>query len=1002
MDPSKLRSLLFTSELTDRADARAPAPSAPTLGEAGELAGFAGFEDGELPPFQTPEVSPGLTLGGLLEFGSEPSRARENTIGLGTWLPAAPGLAGLPAHLAALVPTLMALKARILEELEANPMRLRSLNQSRREALAQYLDRMAGLAPASSSPSFGLDPTGGLRRWIEGPRTPSQNLALQAYFEEVALLVLGQALLLKAWSDRGIRPLVKNDLGQLNWALSTALRPQIPLDREGWQLTRQNIYSWYNPSKQIQEEIWGALETWRVTDEGPSLITFIAAQARHTRLPEGCASAEGYDARFFKALWDHCPLFGFNPAPDTGPLKRPRVVFSPTLRDGTMVQAGPVSVSWVGLESSAFALMAAELVQLWWGPAPPPLWSVGNGLEAHARDQLTLALGSPKPSLLTRITEMEACDAAFVLEERKLVAHGRGLEAQRLREQLDTLPYFRKLRSPGTTLGDLQACVALSKLRPGGLLWWAREEPLTSGDGTEMLHFLLERAKVVADWDFSELKHELPAQLPLFPKHLYLLAREPRVEERLSHRPARIAVQGALRSHVEFPQMLESVFRALSGGALSSPGVPPAAGSRLVGPGPAPANAPWQVHLHPSPSPQREWMERWPDPAGHDQLRLMDRIRVAALPLASSTTVKLTPDGDPAKDGQWSVSASMRGLWLRSEQAAPGASNSSSPPNPNSPHPNEERRLVVEPLPRVGSEAKGSGFMVLVADESWVAPLMAYLGSAEVRAWLDHHAERRGGRWLLNEQLVRYIPVPKILLATLGAPAALEAQGAPGSASFAHPLPGDWEKRAAEIPHDPSGVREALQRLELPQLPGVPGPDGTPSLQFDEATRARIRATIFVRAARAHAQMLSGQGRLLSVVTREGRIRWRELLEILPKAECTAITFSPRVKITGQLPPHLPIGRIDRVRGPQPGILLSTEIGLSMQLAFDSPVLLEMVWEQLDGLLHPTWNELIQYLRVPRRLEIAEATAGDVLRSHGEQSKRLEALGQLVVACRLF
>lgn len=939
MEQNKLRSLLRTSELTDR-------PPTP----AGDTDSSFELEN------HSSASAPGLRLGGLLEFGTDPSRSREGAIGLSTLLPSSPGLGGLPAHFASLIPSLMGLKARILEELEANPMRLKALNQSRREALAQHLDRMAGLAPAPNSLNGGLDPAGGLRRWIEGPRTPAQNLALQAYFEEVALLVLGQALLLKAWSDRGVRTWGKSDLGQLNWALSTALRPQLPLDREGWQITRQNIYSWYNPSPIIQDEIWAALQSWRITDEGPSFITFMTTQARQTRLPDGCASAAGYDARFFKSLWEHCPLFGFDPTPDTGPMRRARTVFSPTLRDGSMVRTGPVSVSWVGLESSSFSLMSAELVQLWWGPAAPPLWATGNGLEAHARDQLSLGLGSPKPSLLSRITEMEACDAAFVLEERACRAHGRGLETQRLREQLDALPYFRKLRQPGTTLGDLQACVALSKLRPGGLLWWAREEPLTSADGAEMLHFLLERAKVIGEWDFSELTHQLPAQIPLFPKHLYLLMREPRVEERLSHRPARIALQGQIRSHVEVPLMLRDALAALHRGTTP--------------------HGHWQIHVHASPTPQKEWMERWPDPAGRDQLRLMERIRAGSLPLASAATIKLTPEGDPTQNGQWSVHASMRGLWLRADREA-SADDSS-----------EERKLVAEPLPRTGSEAKGAGFMVLVADESWVAPLAAYLSSGEMRAWLDHHAERRGGRWLLNEQTVRFMPVPRILLQALGVPAASESAG--HGTAFARPLPGEWEKLASEIPHDPSAVAAALAKLD------------SDSYGLDEPTRSHIRATLFVRAARAQTQMLSGQGRLLSVVTAEGRIRWRELLEILPKAECTAVTYSPRVKISGQLPTHVAIGQISRIRGPQPGILLSTEIGLSSQLTFDSPVLLDMVWEQLDGLVHPTWSELVQYLRVPRRLEVAEATAADVLRSHGEQSRKLEALRELLGACRLF
>src|SRR5262249_31758209 len=135
-------------------------------------------------PFQgltqnPPPQNSAINLGGLLEFGQELPKFRDRDgMGLGPLPSSAPSaaLSGLPAHVAALIPSLMALKARILEELEANPLRLKALNQSRREALAQHLDRMAGLAPAPSSLNGNLDPAGGLRRWIEGPRSPSQNL----------------------------------------------------------------------------------------------------------------------------------------------------------------------------------------------------------------------------------------------------------------------------------------------------------------------------------------------------------------------------------------------------------------------------------------------------------------------------------------------------------------------------------------------------------------------------------------------------------------------------------------------------------------------------------------------------------------------------------------------------------------------------------------------------------------------------------------------------------
>ena len=59
-------------------------------------------------------------------------------------------------------------------------------------------------------------------------------------------------------------------------------------------------------------------------------------------------------------------------------------------------------------------------------------------------------------------------------------------------------------------------------------------------------------------------------------------------------------------------------------------------------------------------------------------------------------------------------------------------------------------------------------------------------------------------------------------------------------------------------------------------------------------------------------------------------------------------------------------------------------------------------WDQLDGLSSPTWSELLHYLRLPRRLELAESAASDVLRSHGEQSQRVAELSELLTACTLL
>lgn len=853
-----------------------------------------------------------------------------------------PSYAPLPAQLPTLVPVFIALVAQVRQELEAQLPKLLSLNPGRREAIAQYLDRLSGSAPGPALSTGAADAAAGLRRWLDPVKNAAQTRALKIYLEEVALIALGQAILLKAWSDRGLRPFPEEDLGRLNWALSCALKPHIPLDREAWQITKPNLYSWYNPSPGLQKDVWNALQSWRITDEDPSVLSSLLRTARQyaPQTPE----YKGYDTRFFSSVWTELPAFGFDPMTSLqGPMKRRSTVFCPTLRDGTVVRTGSTQVSWVGLESVPFQLFLAELVQLWWGPSCPPLWANGSGLEVHTRDQLTLALGSPKPTLYARIAEMEACDLAWVFEERTIRLGTRTPEAQTARAQIDQIPFFKNLKGQGVSLGDLQACISLSKLRPGALLWWTREEPLTSEDGSGVLSFLLDRSRILCEWDFSGVEHSLPTQAPLFPKHLYLLARDSDLQSRLSHRPRRIVLQGQIRSHIEVPLFLQDAIQSYHR--------------------PTTAQQPrgqWQIHLHQSPSSQKEWAERWPDPTAQETIRSLEELRSQSLPLASFSTVRATPAGDPDRGHAWSLKHGVHGIWVRGESTPEG------------------RRLWVEEIPAPGVEAKGQGFLVLTPNHEVIAPLKAYLRSAPVQTWLEHHAERKGDRWLLNEQIIKFIPIPSLILEAMGVS---PDPRSPNASAFAIPLPGDWERWASELLFHPQKVGDKLG--ELP---------------FDEEGK-RIRASLFVRSARSIDQVEREQGRLLSLVQPDGAIRWKELLDILPPTELTPVTLSEYLKVSGSLPLHLPIARWEKIKAAQPTLLFSTESGFHLRLVAQSLWVLDLVWEQLQGLAHPTWNELVAYLRVPKRLEVAEEMASDILRSHAEQSGRIQALQAVLARC---
>lgn len=864
------------------------------------------------------------------------------------------------------LPTLIALSGRILQDLEMNLSQLLTLNPSRRETIAQHLDRLSGQAPGPTLASGMTDAAGGLRRWIEGPRSNAQNTALQTFFEEVALISLGQALLLKGWNDRGIRRMNEEDLRNLNWALVSSLKPLIPIDRESWQITWQNIYSWYKPSASIQREIWHALEPLRILDDVPTLLSDLIRYVRQN-LPDW-PELRGYDARFFAQLWKNLSAFGFTAEADSGPLKRKRMAFSPTLRDGALVRTGASALGWVGMEAYPFQLMMAELAHLWSGPCAPPLWAIGSGLEAHSRDQLSMGflqgtVMGPKPTLgprtlVSRISEMEACDLSFVIEERCVRVKGNTLESTRFREAVEQLDYFKKIRGAGTTLGDLQACVAVTKLRPGGLFCWIREEPLSASDGQEMLGFMLDRARLLCEWDFSELAHSLPAISPLYPRYFYLFARETAVEKRLGHRPSRVKVQGQIRSHIEVPLLFEEALQAFSSHKSQH-------GQSSRGH--------WEIHLHTSPTTQKEWAERWPDPTESDSIRKIEALRVGSMPLGSVTTVRLAheavkPSGtqteaEPSHERTWLknlIRTGNSGLWVRAEHDSD----------------RDRRYLVAQPLSAEVKPAerttRNTGYFVLVPDASWVAPLKLYLESEAVRLFLDHHAERKGGRWSLSEQEVKWIPVPKTLLRALNSNSILDGG-----------LSKEWEVLASRVAGEPRTVLSALQK---------PG--------FSDGDAAQLgRAMIFVQAARALESLEGSNGKLMSIVRGDGRICWLELLNILPPSEVVGVTMHSRSNLTGSLPPHLPIGRIERVKTPTPGVLLSTERGECLHIGFDSAIFVDIIWEQVRELKHPTWSELIDYIRIPRRLDLAESTANDVLRSHGEISSKLKELTDLLSVC---
>lgn len=816
--------------------------------------------------------------------------------------------------------TIATLAGRIAAELESSPNRLLALNPSRRDAIAAHLDDLCGDADAQ-----GIS----IQKWVSGPRGPKQNLALRKYFEEVARIFLGQVILIKAWSDRGVRIADEADLANLNWALSSTLRPFVPLDREGWQLTSRNLYSWYTPEPTLQQEIWRAVSEIKLGDEGPGIL-FQFLQSLENR------KKHRYDSRFFEAIWKNLEVLRY----PFSPVGKSLHFFCPTLRDGTFFQELPGRMGShriSGFEQNTYDLLTAELVQLWWGPAAPPLWAQGTSLEELKRDQLQFKLAPAKPTMALRLAEMEAFEGAFVFEESSVTY-------SQLKKQIDPITQWKGLRSPGATLGMFQTLVSLGKLRPGGLLFLVREAPLKAQDGQSLLSAFLDKGCLLAEIDFSNLV--LPgagSETPL-PKFVYLFKREPEFQNRLNHKPRRIGVRGTLRSQIELPGLLDQVLQTAVHPTSSEDG------TFSLG-----SDAHPQIQVLPSHLTQRDWMTHWPDAAEPETLLALDRLTARSQPLASIASIK-------------AVSATDLERWL--SQGLSGFEGILVTPSHSETKPWIVTSSATAALSKLS--VKAGAVQILLPDHRWVAPIQAYLNSASIRTWLQFKAERKNDRTVLTESLVKFVPIPKVILQELQG----DAPRALGS---------EWEKACSDLGNEPSRLLAEIQK-SVAEMP------------------SDVSASLFARASRWFEHWEAQIQKVSRLVkdprgNQEWSICWKALIEILPQSERVPASVHSEVKLSGKLPPHIPIGRIEKVRLPSPGILLATESGLNLHLSISSARLVEILMDQLDGVRNPTWNELCQIWNLPRHPEVAESMASDVLREVFSARNKLQTLQMILDEC---
>ena len=309
----------------------------------------------------------------------------------------------------------------VLEQLK-KPEDLLKLNPSRRESLGRFLAELA----RQSEPT---DAQESLKQFIRMDRTEAEHEALKQLFKQIALVQIAKALLLKSWRATSNTPLKKADLKDLTGAIEKDLRPFIHLQTSTCQLIQQNFYSWSKLSAESQDQLLGLLEKIEDLDQARQWL-FKRARCLSA---ETLGERERYSKVFYQHLWksiEKNKLF----QPKTEKL----IGFSPTLRDGSLLEYAPASIEWVGFEPLSFELLFCEVRFLWKEPKNPPLWLKGCGLEMSMEQQNSLALtNSGKQNTLKQMDAVSCCEVALIAEETPIRTQGRGLAATALRKLVD-------------------------------------------------------------------------------------------------------------------------------------------------------------------------------------------------------------------------------------------------------------------------------------------------------------------------------------------------------------------------------------------------------------------------------------------------------------------------------------------------------------------------------------------------------------------------------------
>jgi hypothetical protein len=814
----------------------------------------------------------------------------------------------------------------VLEQLQ-KPEDLHKLNPSRRESLARFLSELSRMPEP-------LDTTERLKQFTRMDRTETEHKALKQLFKQIALVQIGKAVLLKSWSNHSGKKLAKADLKDLTAAIERGLRPFIHLQTSTCQLIQQNFYSWYKLPATAQEELWAMLEN---TEDLDGVKTWLLNRA-------SCLSAEtlGERARYSGSLYQNLWK-----AIEKHRLFQPRTSsvlgFSPTLRNGVLMEHAPNGVQWAGFEPLSFELLFCEIRYFWTEPKDTPLWVKGSGIEMSMEQQGSLLTHSGKQNVLKQMDSITSCEIGIIAEETLIRSQGRSLASQALKKQVDQHEILKKLKQPSTTRGMYQTCQALEKLRHGGLLIWAREELLNETSGKPALQYILNQARILLIADLSSLSSENESVRNDLPKALYLLKKESGLEDRKSHRPILIKAYGSVSNEPDASLLFDRLMALVQ---KPTEVFPP---------------EPFQLHTRLSPMDQREWEQHWFNPADDELVDQIEDLKRNSTPLGQLAQVRTL---HPSLSGSSSTDSNQelfpkaqfgeqRGFFVWVESHKNG---------------NEIFTATLERLPEY---LKTSHALIFIApmDAEWIGPLQVLVRSSTTRDWFNYSVESKKGAWLIKEGDFKAVPVPKHLSDILMVRDGKQTEFTPG------------EMRTLNMIGTEPGL--AVKAIE---------------------NHPHLKSRAFVLASQVLTELEAHQGALFSLVSPDEEIVYGKFFEsVLTAQDMCSIHQHPLIRFTATLTAHQSVQGFTQLKFPTPGILMHTAKGITQTLFIQDAWLRERCFEQLKTLqadiAEPTWSEIVKHVKLPKNPDQAQATAVQILKAYGSEKLRRRELNHLVSVC---